>query len=176
MAGPVADVVDNAVPLPGRPPAPPQLRPPGALPEAAFLTTCYRSGNCMDACPADAIQALVDPDPNRSGTPVIIPSQRACVVCDSLACMDACPSGALTPLLRDQIRIGLAQVDLRQCVRSHGESCVACIESCPIGRTAIGLTEAGAVAVSATHCVGCGLCEQVCPTTPKAVQIQPLAA
>lgn len=181
MAGPVADAVESVVPLPPARSAAPLLRPPGAVSEAVFLTTCYRSGNCMDACPAEAIIALKHEDPNLSGTPVIVPATRACVVCDSLACMDACPSGALSKLSRETIRIGLAVVAEAQCLRTRpgpddpDRACVACIEICPIGRTAIGLTEDGAVGISATGCVGCGLCEQVCPTSPKAVQVQPLA-
>lgn len=172
-AGPAADALESAIPLPGGPRPAALLRPPGAIPEADFLVTCYRSGNCMDVCPAEAIQPLRDPDPNLSGTPVIVPSTRACVICDDLACMDACPSAALLKVARDAIRIGVAVVDHHTCVRATGDSCTACIEHCPIGRTAIGLDERGLVAVGAEACTGCGMCEEVCPTTPKAVRVHP---
>ena len=173
-AEPVADAVEHALPPAGASTAPPLLRPPGALPEVEFLQTCYRSGNCMDVCPAEALQPLTHDDPNLSGTPTLIPSRRACVVCDDLACMSACPSGALTTILRHQIRIGLAVVTHGNCVRTTGQDCVLCIERCPIGRTAIGLLEDGRVAVSTAGCTGCGVCEEVCPTTPKAVRVQSL--
>ena len=184
-AGPVADAVEAALPLPSsRPEAALRLRPPGALQEALFLGTCYRSGNCMDACPADAIVPLTHPDPNLSGTPTIVPSTRACVVCDSLACMEACPSGALRAVVRAEIRIGLAVVLHDRCLRTRPESaagvrasdrdCVACIDACPIGRAAIGLMEDGTVGIGAAACVGCGLCEEVCPTSPKAVRVHPI--
>ena len=173
-AEPVVDAVEHMLPLPDTRAAPALLRPPGALPEVTFLQTCHRSGNCMDACPANAIQPLRHADPNLSGTPTVIPSERACVVCDELACMSACPSGALTPILRHQIRIGLAVVRYGHCVRTDGQDCVLCIEQCPVGRTAIGLLEDGMVGVSADGCVGCGVCEEVCPTTPKAIHIHPI--
>ena len=31
------------------------IRPPGALPEAEFLTTCERCRKCVEVCPVDAI-------------------------------------------------------------------------------------------------------------------------
>src|SRR5438105_3930740 len=34
----------------------PVLRPPGALPEAEFTSTCSRCGHCAEVCPANAIQ------------------------------------------------------------------------------------------------------------------------
>lgn len=176
-AGPVADAVEAALPLrSSRSEEEHQyrLRPPGAIQEALFLGTCYRSGNCMDACPADAIQPLKSADPNLSGTPTVIPSIRACVVCDTLACMDACPSGALQKVARTEIQMGVAVVMHEPCLRTRDQDCIKCIEICPIGRAAIGLTEVGSVAIGAAACVGCGLCEEVCPTSPKAIRVYPI--
>src|SRR5262245_16370938 len=98
----------------------PLLRPPGALPEATFLETCDRSGRCVAACPVQAIQLLRSAERELDGTPFLVPSQKACVVCDDLSCMKACPSGALEFVPKEQIAIGLAVVDLQRCRRSFG--------------------------------------------------------
>ena len=152
-----------------------RLRPPGALDEQTFRETCLRCGNCMDVCPADAIRLHPGPDDAMVGTPVINASLAACVVCDDLACTKACPSGALVPLDRpEQIHMGLALVDHRVCVRSKGEECRECVDRCPIGESAITIDKKGRIRVSDAACVGCGVCEQFCPTKPKAIVVDPI--
>lgn len=152
----------------------PLLRPPGALPEATFKETCERSGKCVAACPVQAIQLLRSAERELDGTPHLIPSQRACVVCDDLSCMKACPSGALSFVPREQIAIGLAVVDPQRCLRGFGEPCRECVDRCPLAATAIGLDERGRVEVRA-GCVGCGVCELYCPTTPRSILVEPRA-
>jgi ferredoxin-type protein NapG len=71
------------------------LRPPGALPEAAFLRTCYRCGSCMDACPVHALQPVQGQDEDLAGTPQLDPDLQICEKCPALPCVHACPSGAL---------------------------------------------------------------------------------
>jgi ferredoxin-type protein NapG len=152
------------------------IRPPGALAEAEFLATCLRCGRCADACPAEAIELIANQPPPMKGTPQVIPSNRACVICDDLSCMKVCPSGALQLVDRLAIRMGLAVMDHGLCVRSQGEDCQECIDKCPIGTIAIRL-ENGRVKVveptdGAPGCTGCGLCEQYCPTRPvRAIHI-----
>ncbi|MBM4015771.1 MAG: 4Fe-4S dicluster domain-containing protein [Planctomycetes bacterium] len=155
--------------------AAPPLRPPGALPEAEFVATCERSGHCVAACPVQALVALRSADPRRDGTPQLIPSQRACVLCDDLSCMKACPSGALSLVPRAAIRIGLAVVHHDDCRRSVGEPCRECIDRCPLQAEAISLDAQGRVAVRADGCTGCGVCELYCPTAPRAITVLPLA-
>jgi ferredoxin-type protein NapG len=152
------------------PPPRPRLRPPGALREVEFAATCERSGRCVAACPVQALR------PSSDGTPHLVPSQRACVVCDDLSCMKACPSGALVLVPKEAIRIGLAEVDPTLCVRSRGEDCRACVDLCPLGSRAIVLDARGRVEVKSPGCVGCGVCELHCPTTPRAITIRPTSA
>src|SRR5262249_50752201 len=114
------------------------LRPPGAARrERDFLSKCFRSGACADACPAHAIKLLESDDPEMRGSPYIDADAQACVICDELACMKVCPSGALSLVGRLEIRIGLARVTDDVCVRSRGENCTICIDKCPIGVEAI---------------------------------------
>lgn len=149
------------------------IRPPGALPEDRFLDTCYRCGNCVDICPAKAIRPLSNGDAAVAGTPHIDPDLAACTLCADLSCMKACPSGALL-LVSDlgAIRMGVARLDQGLCIRHRGQDCSACIEICPIGTAAIGLTEGGEVTIHEAGCVGCGMCQLHCPTLPKAVRIE----
>ena len=133
-----------------------------------------RQPACVDVCPADAIVALKGVDEAVKGTPHIDPERQPCVVCDGLECMAVCPSGALLRLPLEQVRIGSAEVDPEVCVRSTGEDCRECITLCPLGERAIGLDKEGAVRVMLDGCVGCGVCQHVCPTSPKAIVVVPV--
>jgi ferredoxin-type protein NapG len=150
--------------------APSYMRPPGAIAEPDFLNRCERCHACVSACPADAIQPLDIEE--VKGTPAIVASVQACVVCTDLDCMPACPSGALQVIPRAQIAMGLAVVDVEICVRSKGEWCQSCVDLCPMSSRAIEIGSDDRVNVL-EGCVGCGVCEQVCPTTPKAIVIAP---
>ena len=147
------------------------LRPPGALPEPNFLSSCERCRACVEACPADAIRPI-EVDGPLYGTPGIVASDQPCVVCTDLDCMTACPSGALRILPREEIDLGTAIVDEDVCLRAKGEACRICVDFCPLGETAMRVDEKEKVAVL-DGCVGCGVCEHVCPTSPKAVRIDP---
>jgi ferredoxin-type protein NapG len=148
------------------------LRPPGALKEELFVERCERTGRCITVCPVQAIRPLEAADARSHGTPYIEPQLQACVVCDGLHCLHACPSGALSVVPRHLIEMGLAEVRQETCLRSMGEDCRICVEKCPIGKSAL-LIEGGRVEVKSAGCVGCGVCEMVCPTTPRAIVVRP---
>lgn len=151
------------------------LRPPGALEESAFLSTCSRCGVCVSACPANAIK--IDATAAiGGGAPYIDADVSACVVCSSLECMMYCPTGALVPTPMRLIDMGTAKWNPSTCLRPRGESCTVCIDECPIGELAIKLDATGGVRVIEDGCVGCGLCQNRCPTTPKSIVVEPKAA
>jgi ferredoxin len=197
LASPLADFLekdsDDPPKAPGGPlrlirhlPPKRALRPPGAVPELIFARTCDQSGECVEACPANAIKfsTLYSDDP----TPIIDASITACVVCDGLKCTHVCPSGALRPLAApEEINMGLAIVNATVCVRGgdtgdadhriHApgieSDCTICVDHCPMGEAALRLDGAGPPIVDYTGCVGCGVCEQHCPTAPKAIVVEP---
>ena len=173
LVQPVAEYLDTQIGrhLPGEEIL---LRPPGALPEAAFLETCLRCGNCVDGCPANAIQPLQSDQSNIAGTPYIDPDSQPCVVCDSLECMQVCPSGALQKLAVHEIQIGVAEINYSVCLRSNGIDCQECVDGCPISERAIRLDSEGRVEVLSPGCIGCGVCQYRCPTTPKSIIVRPV--
>ncbi len=177
LARPVGDFVERQLPslanaTPSGPPERPRLRPPGAIGEAAFIDTCQRCGKCVEVCPANCIFPLDARFGYAPGTPVIDPDYAACVVCDGLQCTHVCPSGALRPLVEAAaIDMGLAEVYGPVCVRSHNEACTICVDRCPIGETALRFDSSSPPIVVTEGCVGCGVCQFYCPTTPKAIVV-----
>ena len=149
------------------------LRPPGALPEAAFLQACSRCGACVNACPANAI---VINERVADGAPFVDANAAACVVCSTLECMNVCPTGALVPVPMADIDMGTARWSPMTCLRTaSGEACTICVDVCPIGEVAIRL-DGNNVQVIDDGCVGCGLCQNKCPTSPKSITVEPRAA
>jgi ferredoxin-type protein NapG len=148
------------------------LRPPGSLPEARFLQTCQRTGDCVAACPVKAIKL---DSTKAGGAPYIDADSSACVVCTGLKCMSVCPSGALVPTSINDIDMGTAVWNASSCLRTGGESCTICIDKCPLGSAAIEL-KSGRVAVNPLGCIGCGVCQLECPTSPKSIVVIPVAA
>jgi len=147
------------------------LRPPGALAEVKFLDVCERCHACIDACPADAIRPIGGDGP-LANTPGVVVHEQPCVVCTDLDCMSACPTGALVVTDRFEIDMGTAVVDQSTCVRPKGDLCQLCVELCPLGSRAIRVNDADAIEVL-DGCIGCGVCEQACPTSPKSVVVVP---
>jgi ferredoxin-type protein NapG len=165
----------NPQPAPKKAPPGVWLRPPGALaPDRAFVDMCSRCGECVKVCPAQCIR--IDPTgANANGAPYIDVDTMPCVVCDGLVCMHNCPTGALVPTSLPLIDMGTAVWEEQTCVRSKGEPCTICVDRCPLGTAAIQLS-GNAIEVIPDGCIGCGVCEYYCPTTPKSIVVIPRAA
>jgi len=158
------------------------IRPPGALPEDDFLSTCIRCQRCADACPNHCIKATPETaGPGRAGTPYIQPREQACMLCsrvdtEYLRCTEACPSGALQPIVKSleditrKARMGVAKVDLNLCYSYNDFTCGTCLRACPVGALKTGLW--ARPIVDAAACVGCGLCERVCIRYPHAIRVE----
>jgi len=162
----------KAKPLPA--PKTTWLRPPGALAEDLLQTTCVQSGECVNVCPARCISLDVVGE-KGGGLPFIDVNHMPCVVCDGLYCMHACPTGALVPTPLADIDMGTARWRESTCVRSQGEDCTICVDRCPLGSAAIELVD-GKIQVHEDGCIGCGVCEHACPTSPKSIVVIPRAA
>jgi formate hydrogenlyase subunit 6/NADH:ubiquinone oxidoreductase subunit I len=80
-----------------------------------------------------------------------------------------CPVGAIQAISKEQMRLGLAQVDRRACLAwDQGARCLVCVEGCPTGAA---VPHQGRVTVDPLKCTGCGICEQVCPVAGGAIHV-----
>ena len=62
-----------------------RLRPPGALDEKDFLSSCIKCGQCVQVCPVQAIKLADLIDGMGVGTPYIDARQQACdFSCDAV--------------------------------------------------------------------------------------------
>ncbi len=159
------------------------IRPPGAIPEASFLAKCLRCGQCMKACPTNALQpswfisgfeGIFSPVLNSR----IGPCEPECNVCGNV-----CPTKAILPLpLEDkrQAKIGTAIVEQKFCLAfANNRSCVVCQEVCPYGAIELKVQGSNKVPVpiiSEARCFGCGFCEKHCPVHVPAITVQPINA
>ena len=150
------------------------FRPPGALPEVAFLTACTRCGACAPVCPADAIVMLPPRAGLAAGTPHLEPKLQPCTVCADMPCAVACPTGALTLPEGgwDGYRIGALEFVPERCVTYQGTACRVCADACPVGEAALSIDETGHPVLKQEGCVGCGVCVRACITSPSSFNIQ----
>ena len=74
-----------------------RLRPPGALDEKDFLSSCIKCGQCVQVCPVQAIKLADLIDGVGVGTPYIDPRKQACdFSCDAVQCILACPTESVS--------------------------------------------------------------------------------
>lgn len=148
----------------------PVLRPPGAVAERTFLSLCTQCGDCIDACPYDAIRVAPARLKSAAGTPMIDPFAAPCWNCEDAPCIASCETGALDPRL--DRTIGIARLQTYNCLAHNRSICTVCSERCPIPG-AIELDQ-GRPRIVSDICTGCGVCHSVCPAPANAIMIMPL--
>ncbi len=129
-------------------PNPLRIRPPGSLDEPEFLERCLKCSACMKICPTAGLQpALGECGIEGWLSPVLVPKlgycEHSCVLCSQV-----CPTGAIRPLTVAQ-------------KTGQGSSS----EAVRIGSAAFDKGRCLPWAYD-TECI---VCEEVCPTSPKAI-------
>jgi len=169
-------------PGPGQILHPSMIRPPGALPESAFLDRCIRCGECMKACPTNTLQPL-GLAAGLSGwfSPILIPRRGPCEAqCN--VCGQVCPTGAIRPLPIEEktwAKIGTAYVIRHKCLAwEFDRRCLVCDEVCPYNALEFRQLPDHSVAVpfvNESRCSGCGFCEHHCPVQAQAaIVVEPM--
>lgn len=147
----------------------PPLRPPGAVRESEFVALCLRCNRCIAVCAYRALKPAGWEHAAAAGTPVCVPQEMPCYLC--MLCPPVCPSGALAPLRdRRDVRMGRAEVNQDTCYAFQGILCRTCIDECPLAYEAI-VADAQLHPKVTDKCVGCGICERVCPASEVAIRV-----
>jgi polyferredoxin/NAD-dependent dihydropyrimidine dehydrogenase PreA subunit len=122
------------------------IRPPGSLPEKDFLTLCQRCGLCMKVCPTNVINpALAEAGMAGFWTPHLVMTQGYCEYTCTL-CGDVCPTGAIAEFsAKDKIE---RPIRIGSAYIDRGR-CLPWSGNGP-----------------------CIVCEEHCPTSPKAIYFQ----
>ena len=148
------------------------IRPPGSLTETEFVTACVRCGECMKVCPTNTLQPAVGEGGFEAlGTPVVVPRVGPCTQPCSL-CGRVCPTRAIEPFTVEEkthLYLGTASVDRSTCIAwAFGRECVICDEACSYDAISQDADERGRPrpVVDERICVGCGICEWLCPVEP----------
>ena len=148
------------------------LRPPGAVPEDEFLNKCIQCNKCLQICPYDCIVIAGLEYGTSLGTPIIKARETPCYLC--MLCPAICPTGALDNNLKEKnkVKMGVAKINENLCLPYNGIICRACFDNCPIYREAIVLKDEIHPKVVEEYCVGCGICEKVCPVEGSAIIVK----
>ena len=126
------------------------VRPPGSLPEDDFLGRCIRCGQCMRVCPNNALHpTLLESGFEGLWTPYLIAKIGYCEPTCTL-CGQVCPTGAINELTFAQ-KVG--------------------DEETPPNRIGTAFLDRGRCLpwAMATPCI---VCEEWCPTSPKAIYLR----
>jgi polyferredoxin len=131
------------------------LRPPGSVDEEFFLSRCVRCGECMKVCPNNALQpALTEAGIEGLWTPVLVPRLGYCET-SCVLCSQVCPTGAIWEIT----------------AKEKGWSVDISSAAKPV-RLGTAFYDRGRCLpwAMATDCI---VCEEWCPTSPKAVYLRP---
>lgn len=126
------------------------LRPPAALAEPEFLQRCIKCSLCQQACPTNALHpAIGNAGVEGFWTPVLIPRRGWCEFACT-RCGEVCPTGAITAL-----------TPARKTGYDGGE---------PV-RIGTAFIDQGRCLPWAMA-IPCIVCEEMCPTSPKAIRLE----
>lgn len=146
-----------------------RLVPFGAQSVESFYDHCTACQLCVSACPNGVLRPSTDL--KHLLQPQMGYENGYCRP-ECTACSQVCPSGAILPITKEEklvTHIGLAQVNLELCLAAKGEAtCGNCSRHCPTGAIRMVRSNGRRMVpvVSEEVCIGCGACENLCPSRP----------
>ncbi len=163
------------------------IRPPGAQSERDFRAKCISCGVCVNVCSTMKYDSLTPaPLPQLAklrqgqglgellafGMPRVADLRDfPCALC--MECPNHCPTGALQPLPKEDVKMGMALIDMSLCFGWNGDVCLSCSKVCPLGASVFDFyyDEWGNQPYINDRCVGCGLCVKYCPLGGSAIKV-----
>ena len=148
------------------------ITPPGSVSARHMQQYCVACQLCISACPNHVLRPSTDL--MRFMQPTLSYEVGYCRP-ECTRCSQVCPTGAIKPITKEQktaIHMGHAVWVKANCVvLTDGVSCGNCARHCPTG--AIQMVEydhngqtVKIPAVNENRCIGCGACENLCPSRP----------
>ena len=154
------------------------ITPPGSRGQKHLLDHCTSCHLCVSKCPANILKpAFMEYGLGGIMQPTVSFEKGFCNY-DCTICGDVCPNEAIHSLTveeKHRTQMGYVVFLLDNCIVNTDEtSCGACSEHCPTQAVAMKPYKDGLTLpqVDTEICVGCGGCEYVCPTYPKAIYIE----
>ena len=128
------------------------IRPPGSVAESEFLKKCIKCGQCMDICPTNVLQPATMEEGGFEAlwTPVMNFNINHCQLKCNL-CSEVCPTGSIRKITVAE-KLGRGKFKEKGPVRL------------------------GTAFINRSRClpwanqIPCVVCEEVCPTSPRAIQ------
>lgn len=132
--------------------SPKLIRPPGSVEESDFLAKCIKCDQCINACPTNVLQPATFQEGGIESiwTPVMNFKIGHCQLKCNL-CSEVCPTGAIRKITVEE-KLGKGRY----------------AEQGPI-RLGTAFFDKGRCLPHAME-IPCVVCEEVCPTSPKAIQ------
>ena len=170
--GGLATILDKKVPARKTP-----IVPPGAMSLKNMAQHCTGCQLCVSACPngvlrpSTALDTLMQPESSY---------ERGYCRPECNRCSEVCPAGAIRPISvedKSSTQIGHAVWVKENCIIvSEGVSCGNCARHCPVGAIKmVPMPTENKVsnkmlvripAIDQERCIGCGACENLCPSRP----------
>jgi ferredoxin-type protein NapF len=152
--------------------------PPGSGSIDHFTNYCTGCHLCISACPTDVLQASFLEYGFTGMLQPFMDYKTGYCNYDCTVCGDVCPSGAILPLVvkeKKRVQIGKVKFIEDNCIVFTEETdCGSCDEHCPTKAVyMVPHKKIRAPKLDEEVCIGCGACENVCPTYPyKAIYVE----
>ncbi|MDE5796741.1 MAG: 4Fe-4S binding protein, partial [Muribaculaceae bacterium] len=150
-----------------------RIVPPGAKSIKNLTSHCTACQLCVSVCPngvlrpSTELDSLMQPESSY---------ERGYCRPECTKCSEVCPAGAIQPITvadKSSVQIGHAVWIKDNCIPlTDGVACGNCARHCPVGA----ITMVASVAddetspkipvVNTERCIGCGACENLCPSRP----------